>query len=346
MIDLKSRLTFKQVIYVSTISIAVASILLFAVVMFSKEILFKTVEPEKNIEMSSLDSVNTELKRNVISRSSTDSRTSVETKKADTENVKKEEQSKVEVKKEEGEKSEKQTEETKKEETKTASNTTTTKNTNSNTKNVKSTSSKSDSINKTKNVSSSDKKSTQSSNKTTEVTKNTDKTENKKTTTTKSESKKSATTTTSISEVRISKTMDLTKRTGLSRDDFIKLISGVRADTSGFFEKNAGKIYDLCAKYSINEIFFCGLISAESGWNIASNHRKAHNYISLMRNGKLIKYSSVNEGLEVAAQKLHNNYLTPGGKFYRGKTLSGVKTYFCPSGGWVNLVYGRMKQIV
>ena len=149
-----------------------------------------------------------------------------------------------------------------------------------------------------------------------------------------------------IKDVHISKTMDLTVRTGLSKKDFIKLISGVRYDTSGFFEDNAGKIYDLCKKYKINEIFFCGLISAESSWNIASNHRKTHNYISLMRRGKLIRYSSVNEGLTVAAQKLHYNYLTPGGKFYYGKTLRGVKTKFCPSPSWVNLVYGRMKQIL
>lgn len=161
------------------------------------------------------------------------------------------------------------------------------------------------------------------------------------------ENKKDTTNYISISEVKISKNMDLTKRTGLSEKDFIKLISGVKYDTSGFFEENAGTIYDLCKKYSINEIFFCGLISAESGWNIASNHRSTHNYISLMKNGKLIKYNSVYEGLEVAAQKLHNNYLTPGGKFYHGKTLSGVKTNFCPaSSTWVDLVYGRMKQII
>ena len=151
----------------------------------------------------------------------------------------------------------------------------------------------------------------------------------------------------SISDVKISQNMDLTIRTGLSREDFITLISGVKADTSGFFEENAGTIYDLCEEYSINEIFFCGLISAESGWNIASNHRNTHNYISLMKNGKLINYSTVEEGLEVAAQKLRTNYLTPGGKFYYGKTLSAVKTKFCPaSNTWVSLVYGRMKQII
>ena len=160
------------------------------------------------------------------------------------------------------------------------------------------------------------------------------------------ENKNDTAKTVSISEVKISKSMDLTKRTGLSREDFIKLISRVKADTSGFFEDNAGEIYDLCEKYSINEVFFCGLISAESGWNIAGNHRSTHNYISLMKNGKLISYSSVSEGLEVAAKKLHYNYLTPGGKFYHGRTLAGVKTCFCPSSTWVDLVYGRMKQIV
>ena len=151
----------------------------------------------------------------------------------------------------------------------------------------------------------------------------------------------------SISQVKISQGMDLTVRTGLSRADFIKLISGVKQDTSGFFKQNAGKIYYLCEKYSINEIFFCGIISAESGWNIAQNHRNTHNYISLMSNGKLISYATVDEGLTVAAQKLHTNYLTPGGKFYHGKTLAAVKTNFCPaSSTWVSLVYGRMQQII
>jgi len=150
-----------------------------------------------------------------------------------------------------------------------------------------------------------------------------------------------------IDEVTISRDMDLTVSTGLSKDDFKELIGNVKADTSKFFYNNAETIYDLCEKYELNEIFFCGLISAESGWNIASNHRNTNNFISLMVNGKLLRYDSVEEGLEVAAKSLHNNYLTPGGRFYYGKTLSGVKTRFCPaSSTWVDLVYGRMKQIV
>jgi len=152
----------------------------------------------------------------------------------------------------------------------------------------------------------------------------------------------------SIDEIKISKDMDLTVRCNVSREDFIELITNVKADTSGFFEENAGIIYDLCKEYQINEIFFCGLISAESGWDIAGNHRRTHNYISLMGNGGyLIQFDTVEEGLEKAAIALHNNYLTPGGKFYSGKTLEAVRKRFCPvNPNWTNLVYGRMQQII
>lgn len=151
----------------------------------------------------------------------------------------------------------------------------------------------------------------------------------------------------SIEEIIISRDMDLTKRCGISKEDFKVLISNLKSDTSGFFYENSDIIYDLCEKYELNEIFFCGLIAAESGWKIASNHRNTNNYISMMSNGKLIHYSSSEEGLEAAARLLHNKYLTEGGSYYSGKTLTCVQKRFCPnSSTWVNLVYGCMKQIV
>lgn len=150
-----------------------------------------------------------------------------------------------------------------------------------------------------------------------------------------------------IEEVKISKDMDLTVRTGLSKQEFKKLLTNLKQDTSGFFEQNSDLIYDLCEKYQINEIFFCGLIAGESGWNIASNHRSTYNYISLMYKGKLKQFKSVEDGLEQAAKALHNNYLTEGGCFYNGKTLQGVKTKFCPnSSTWVNLIYTCMSQML
>lgn len=184
---------------------------------------------------------------------------------------------------------------------------------------------------------------TKTEKKQTSRSKSTNRKSNKKEESKKTEQKETKVTSNNIS---ISKNMDLTVRTGLSKSEFKAVMKNLSQDTSKFFYNNAETIYDVCEKYQINEIFFCGLISAESGWNIAGNHRRTHNYISLMSNGKLIQFSSTEKGLEAAAQKLHNNYLTPGGKFYGGKTLSGVKKKFCPSGTWVDLVYGRMKNVI
>ena len=331
MIDLKGRNVLKKLIYVVTISMAVIGVLFIPQIIFSRVKLSKTVQEDQSIESVKTDLASEEnlvASKKTVSRSSTDIRT------------KSEEQNKKEVSKTEKQDNKKTENKEVKKEEKTEDKET--KKTNTKKSTSKKTESKKATDNKKAETTNKEKKdSEKDTEKTTEK-----KDSSKKETTTNKENKKSTTKTVSISQVKISKSMNLTKRTGLSRKDFIKLMSGVRADTSGFFEKNAGKIYDLCEKYSINEIFFCGLISAESGWNIASNHRKTHNYISLMRNGKLISYGSVNEGLEVAAQKLHYNYLTPGGKFYHGKTLAGVKTCFCPSSSWVGLVYGRMQQII
>lgn len=151
----------------------------------------------------------------------------------------------------------------------------------------------------------------------------------------------------SIKEITISKDMDLTQRCGVSKEDFKKLMKNLKNDTSGFFYKNSDIIYDLCKKYELNEIFFCGLIAAEAGWKINENHRNKCNYISIMSKGKLIRYNSEQEGLEAAAKLLHNKYLKEDGTYYNGKTLKDVQKKFCPkSSTWVDFVYGRMEKII
>lgn len=66
----------------------------------------------------------------------------------------------------------------------------------------------------------------------------------------------------------------------------------------------------------------------------------------MMSKGKMIRYSSQEEGLEAAAKLLHHQYLTEDGKFYEGKTLKDVQKNFCPkTTKWINLVYERMEKI-
>lgn len=150
-----------------------------------------------------------------------------------------------------------------------------------------------------------------------------------------------------IKRIEISKDMDLTVRCGMTKEQFKELMQNLTCDTSGFFNENSDTIYEVCEKYEINEIFFCGLIAAESGWSISSRHREKCNYISMMSKGKLIRYDSPEEGLEAAAKLLHNRYLTEGGTYYEGKTLADVRKGFCPKvAKWTNLVYEQMEQIV
>ena len=59
---------------------------------------------------------------------------------------------------------------------------------------------------------------------------------------------------TQIKDVKISKDMDLTVNTNVSKEDFKTLISEVKQDKSKFFYENSDLIYDLCYQYQLNEI--------------------------------------------------------------------------------------------
>ena len=137
--------------------------------------------------------------------------------------------------------------------------------------------------------------------------------------------------------------MDVSERTGLRKNDFVIFMNNMKYDYSGFFAENAELIYDLCEEYELNEIFFVGLIAAESGWEIRQPHRLTNNYTSMIGGSGMIGYPSLEEGLRESAKHLHENYLTEGGCYYHGTTISGVKVHFCPaSPSWEGLVYGCM----
>ena len=152
----------------------------------------------------------------------------------------------------------------------------------------------------------------------------------------------------SVDGVTIAIDMDLTVLTGLSKEQFKTLIGKCKYDTTKFFYNNSDLIYDVCQKYQINEVFFVGLISAESAWDVRESHRVKHNYISIKGSSTdMYTFATIEEGMEVAAALLHDSYLTPSGRYYNGPTLSGVQIKFCPTPKeWVDLVYVRMQQVL
>lgn len=149
-----------------------------------------------------------------------------------------------------------------------------------------------------------------------------------------------------IEDVKISFNMDVSKTTGLSQQDFVTLIQNLKSDKTGILAENAAWIWECCQKYNVNEIFVIGVCGIESGWCSAPQHQNAHNYASLMKNGKLIKYSSDKEGFEAMIKLLGEKYLNSNGRYYHGATITGVGTCYCNTTTWPGKVFKCMQQVI
>lgn len=150
----------------------------------------------------------------------------------------------------------------------------------------------------------------------------------------------------SLDEVKISRNMDLTKLTGLSKEDFVELLSDFPYDYAGFYERNAEEIWEQSQRYQVNEIFMCGVYGLESYYGSDKRHISYHNYGSIMtRAGKLVRYASDEEGIEANYKLFANCYLSPDGKYYKGVTLDSIGNTYCDS-SWAGQVYSCMKYFL
>ena len=150
----------------------------------------------------------------------------------------------------------------------------------------------------------------------------------------------------SLEEVKISRNMDLTETTGLSREDFCELLANFKYDYAGFYERNSGLIWDLSQKYQVNEIFISGVFALESYFGADDGHISIHNYGSIMnKKGKMVRYASDSEGIEANYKLFANCYLDKNGKFYKGVTLDSIGNTYCNS-SWAGQVYSCMKYFL
>lgn len=154
----------------------------------------------------------------------------------------------------------------------------------------------------------------------------------------------------SIEEVKISRDMDLTQTTGLSKKDFCKLLANFEYDYAGLYERHAGLIWDLSQEYQVNEIFICGVFALESLYGSNEKHIDNHNYGSIMNQGELVRYASDEEGIEANFKLFANCYLTPEGKYYKGVTLDSIGDTYCPPTpecpSWADKVYCCMQYFL
>ena len=112
---------------------------------------------------------------------------------------------------------------------------------------------------------------------------------------------------------------DLTKMTGMTKEEFVIYCKGMKYDYTGFYSRNAEYIYDCCKTYNLNEFTFIGISAWEGGW---CRHGVNYNYYGLI--GDEYNYSSEKEGIKSFISYFTSNYLSTSGKYYKGRTIKDV----------------------
>lgn len=159
----------------------------------------------------------------------------------------------------------------------------------------------------------------------------------------------------------LSKNMNLMKPSGLTLEQFKKILSGNKQDKNKVFEQNAEYFYYIEKQYGINGVFVAAIGIHESGWGtskIATNKKNLFGYgaYDMSAYSSAYSYNGYAAGIDMIARVLVKYYLNPKGtsiyngevatgKFYNGKTLSSVNKCYATDKNWQNGVYEWMQYL-
>lgn len=155
--------------------------------------------------------------------------------------------------------------------------------------------------------------------------------------------------------------MDLRKPSGLSLEQFKKVLSGDKNDKNNVFGQIAEYFYYAEKQYGINGIFVASVAIHESGWGasaISKNKKNLFGYGAVDSNpyGGAYDFTTYADGIDLLARVFAKYYLNPpgtkiydgteaSGKFYNGTTLSAVNMKYASDKNWANSVYKWMKYL-
>ena len=160
---------------------------------------------------------------------------------------------------------------------------------------------------------------------------------------------------------RLSKNMSLNKASGLSLDQFKKVLSGNTSDKNSILANNAEYFYYAEKQYNVNGIFIAAVAIHESNWGTSKIARDKNNLFGYgasdgnpYNNAKT--FSTYAEGIDLLARVFVKYYLNPAGtsiyggevasgKYYNGTTLSAVNKRYASDKNWANGVYKWMNYL-
>ena len=155
--------------------------------------------------------------------------------------------------------------------------------------------------------------------------------------------------------------MLLNKKSGLTLEQFKKVLENDPNDKKNIFTENAEYFYYVESQYNINGLFVAAIGIHESAWgtsSIALNKRNLFGYGAYDRDpsGSAATFETYSEGIDLVARVLVKYYLNPVGTaiyngeqavgtYYKGATLTAVNKSYASDKNWANGVYKWMMYL-
>lgn len=159
----------------------------------------------------------------------------------------------------------------------------------------------------------------------------------------------------------LNKNMDLNKPSGLTLEQFKKILSNNENDKNKIFEQNAQYFYYVEKQYNINGVFVAAVGIHESGWGtskIALNKKNLFGYGASDSNPyeNAYTFGSYSEAIDMIARVFVKYYINPSGtkiynneiatgKYYSGHTIEDINKKYATDKNWHNSVYKWMQYL-
>lgn len=160
---------------------------------------------------------------------------------------------------------------------------------------------------------------------------------------------------------KLNKNMNLMQPSGLTLEQFKKVLSNDSQDKNKVFEENAEYFYYIEQQYGINGVFVAAIGIHESAWGtskIATNKKNLFGYgaYDMSAYSSAYSYNGYVAGIDMIARVLVKHYLNPAGtsiyngevatgRYYCGRTLSAVNKKYASDKNWNNSVYKWMQYL-
>lgn len=159
----------------------------------------------------------------------------------------------------------------------------------------------------------------------------------------------------------VSENMELNKVSGLSIEQFKKVLTGNSQDKNNVFNENYEYFYYAEKQYNVNGIFLAAVAIHESNWGtskMAQNKKNLFGYGAYDSNPSDNSYvfNTYAEGIDLLARVFSKYYLNPkgtliynnekaSGSHYNGATVSGVNKHYATDKNWSSAVYKWMQYL-